>query len=86
MRCAAFSAAVNRSVSIPQALPRCLRVLTYFRPLHIPADNMACKDTAVHHFHDKLLKIKDRLKTETGRRWAEQRHHFVSVNPLTSAS
>ena len=34
-------------------------------------------DDAVAHFHDKLLKLGDRMHTESGRRIAEQRHAFL---------
>jgi len=31
----------------------------------------------VNHFYDKLLKLKDLMKTETGRSYAEKRHQFM---------
>ena len=34
-------------------------------------------DESVQHFHDKLLKLKDLMNTETGRRMAEKRHAFL---------
>ncbi|KAH7884423.1 hypothetical protein F5I97DRAFT_1812267 [Phlebopus sp. FC_14] len=55
MRCAAYSAAVNR-------------------PLHAPPGRL---DTAVQHFYDKLLHIKDRLKTEPGKAMGAQRHQLM---------
>jgi arginine utilization protein RocB len=51
----------------------------YFRPLHVPQDNPAVDSSAIQHFYDKLLKIKDRLKTETGKRLGAQRHQIVSL-------
>ncbi|KAF8591046.1 hypothetical protein K439DRAFT_1327735 [Ramaria rubella] len=58
MRCAAFSAATNR-------------------PLHVPQDNAAVKSSAIQHFYDKLLNIKERLKTESGKRLGEHRHQVM---------
>ena len=31
-------------------------------------------DTTVNHFHEKLLKLRGLMKTETGRAMAEKRH------------
>lgn len=35
------------------------------------------KDTAINHFHEKLLKLKDLLNTDSGLAIAEQRHAFM---------
>ncbi|KAF7362417.1 Metal dependent phosphohydrolase [Mycena venus] len=55
MRCAAYSAAVNR-------------------PLHIPSDDPRVTESAIQHFHDKLVLIRDRLKTAPGKVLGEKRH------------
>ncbi|CAK4833996.1 unnamed protein product [Aphanomyces euteiches] len=57
------------------------------RPIHVPSlaprENMTPeeyrngKDTAINHFHEKLLKLKDLMNTEYGRKLAEQRHQFM---------
>jgi uncharacterized protein len=31
----------------------------------------------IHHFYDKILKLKDTMNTETGRKMAEHRHRFL---------
>ncbi|THH01398.1 hypothetical protein EW145_g6918 [Phellinidium pouzarii] len=47
------------------------------RPLHASNDDSHSGETAVAHFHDKLLKIKDRLKTESGKKLGEERHSLM---------
>ncbi|KAJ6498019.1 hypothetical protein C8R47DRAFT_316224 [Mycena vitilis] len=64
MRCAAYSAAVNR-------------------PLHIPPGVFHEDESAIQHFHDKLVLIKDRLKTSPGKALGEKRHR-VLVNFMES--
>lgn len=62
MRCAAYTSTVN-----------C--------PLYVPVpegETRAVRDSAIEHFYDKLLKIKDRFKTEMGRKQGQKRHDLVS--------
>jgi uncharacterized protein len=33
--------------------------------------------TSLNHFYEKLLLLKDRMQTATGRRWAEARHQYL---------
>ena len=84
MRCAAYSSSVNRYVH-PPFHPLLHHTLTPpHRPLHTPATSALHKDSSIQHFYDKLLHIREQLKTEAGRRMAERRHQFVSTlfNPL----
>ncbi|KAJ7817303.1 hypothetical protein B0H14DRAFT_3089692 [Mycena olivaceomarginata] len=48
------------------------------RPLHVPSDDPRLKDSAIQHFHDKLVLIKDRLKTAPGKALGEKRHAAAS--------
>lgn len=59
------------------------------RPLHIPEQEvyphgsyeeyLASRSPTVQHFHEKLFHLKDRMKTVTGRRLAEERHRFMEA-------
>ena len=42
------------------------------RSSHLPAS--ARVETTVNHFHEKLLRLRGLMKTETGRAMAEKRH------------
>ena len=50
-----------------------------FSALHVPNGDPMQTTSAIQHFHDKLLHIKDRLKTEPGKRMGQKRHEFVSA-------
>lgn len=49
-------------------------------PLYIPADGPKVEESAIQHFHDKLVLIRDRLKTSPGKALGEKRHSVVSLN------
>ncbi|KDR75997.1 hypothetical protein GALMADRAFT_247206 [Galerina marginata CBS 339.88] len=48
------------------------------RPLHTPPDDPEHLHTSIQHFYDKLVKIRDRLKTGPGRKLGDKRHKVVS--------
>jgi hypothetical protein len=55
-----------------------------FSALHAPNGDPLQATSAIQHFHDKLLHVKDRLKTEPGKRMGQKRHELVSVSDNSS--
>ena len=57
------------------------RTLLYYvcRPsaLHVPDGDVDQPESAIQHFHDKLLHIRERMKTAPGKQMAEKRHQLV---------
>ncbi|KAJ2990526.1 hypothetical protein NUW54_g8442 [Trametes sanguinea] len=75
LRCAAYSAATNQYESAYTEMQR--RAEPCDSALHTPEGDPAHESSAIQHFHDKLLHIKDRLKTEPGKRLADKRHKLM---------
>jgi len=49
-------------------------------PCDRPSYDESRRDPSVlHHFHSKLLKLKENMNTETGKRMAEARHQFMQA-------
>ncbi|KAK7032269.1 hypothetical protein VNI00_013228 [Paramarasmius palmivorus] len=63
LRCAAYNASKNK--------------LSDLLPLHTPTDDPALEVSAIQHFHDKLVHIKDRLKTAPGKELGQKRHKLI---------
>jgi uncharacterized protein len=64
----AYSGAKGRPIHVPDLAPRLNMT---------PEEYRNGKDTAINHFHEKLLKLKDLMNTTFGRKLAEQRHEFM---------
>ncbi|KAL0067881.1 hypothetical protein AAF712_005049 [Marasmius tenuissimus] len=83
LRCAAFTASKNklsRFSSFGSVFWSSHRSSAYlFSPLYTSADDPSWDKSAIQHFHDKLVHIKDRLKTEPGKMLGEKRHKLVPV-------
>ncbi|CAL4925536.1 unnamed protein product [Urochloa decumbens] len=69
-RCFTYGGSKNSTLHDPRILPR---------------DNLSKekymskeeKQTSINHFHEKLFKLKDMMKTEAGKRRADKRHKFM---------
>ncbi|EAU83079.1 hypothetical protein CC1G_11163 [Coprinopsis cinerea okayama7 len=48
------------------------------RPLHTGADDPNVSDTAIQHFHDKLVHIRGLLKTELAKEMGDKRHKVLT--------
>ncbi|KAK6158297.1 hypothetical protein DH2020_005611 [Rehmannia glutinosa] len=68
-RCFTFGGSRNRVLHDPNIKPRS----------DLSKDKYMNKDeqTTINHFHEKLLKLKDLMKTKAGQRRAEKRHKFM---------
>lgn len=47
------------------------------RPLYVPPEDHTFDQSAIGHFHDKLLKVKEWLKTEPGKKLGDERHKVM---------
>ncbi|XP_015902134.2 uncharacterized protein LOC107435099 [Ziziphus jujuba] len=68
-RCFTFGGSRNRVLHDPNVHPR----TDLSKEQYVKKD----EQTTVNHFHEKLLKLKDLMKTEAGRSRAERRHKFM---------
>lgn len=68
-RCFTFGGSRNRVLHDPNVKPRS----DLSKGQYMKKD----EQTTVNHFHEKLLKLKDLMKTKAGRKRAERRHKFM---------
>ena len=66
----AYSGAKGRPVHDPSVAPRGVMTVQEYRD---------GTDTAINHFYEKLLKLKDLMNTRYGRTMAQERHAFMEL-------
>eukprot|EP00775_Hariotina_reticulata_P004983 gene4985-5225_t len=71
-RCFTFGGRFNRVLHDPDIAPR----LNLTKEQYMAGSANA---TTINHFYEKLLKIKDLMKTEAGKQVAQQRHAFMEA-------
>ena len=71
-RCFVFAGARNRPIYDPDC-PH-FESLTQYQYMHTASSKSS---PAINHFYEKLLKLKDLMKTNAGKRRAESRHDFM---------
>src|SRR5690606_10570470 len=60
----------NRKIYDPEISPNLKMTLSEYKNSTAPT---------INHFYEKLLLVKDRMKTQTGRQIAEERHRFMET-------
>ncbi|PKR77130.1 phosphohydrolase [Halalkalibacillus sediminis] len=69
-RCFTYAGSAGNIIHDPEVKPR----------EEITEEDYRKKDgTAIQHFYEKLLKLKDLMNTETGLKIAEERHRFMEI-------
>ena len=71
-RCFAYSGAKYRPLYVPDLAP-----IANMSAEQYNKQTLENKSTAINHFHEKLLLIKDKMQTETGKSMANQRHDYM---------
>ncbi|KAG9441930.1 hypothetical protein H6P81_017784 [Aristolochia fimbriata] len=69
-RCFTFGGSRNSVLHDPEIKPR----VNLSKEEYVKKDE---KQTTINHFHEKLLKLKDMMKTKAGQKRAQNRHKFM---------
>ena len=69
-RAFAYGGSLGRSMYNPDIKPRLHETFKKYAGSQSPT---------INHFHEKLLLLKDRMNTETGKRMADRRHKFMEI-------
>lgn len=69
-RCFHYGGFKNRQIYNPEILPN----------LNLSKEAYKSSDApTINHFYEKLLLLKDKMNTKTGKKIAEKRHHFMEL-------
>ncbi|KAI8880804.1 hypothetical protein K501DRAFT_254329 [Backusella circina FSU 941] len=71
LRCAAYSGAKNRTLYVPNDKP--------IENLTQEVYQNQTESSAINHFHEKLFKLKDMMRTPKGKSLALERHQFMEL-------
>ncbi|KAL6883306.1 hypothetical protein ACP4OV_010720 [Aristida adscensionis] len=71
-RCFTYGGSKNSPLHDPKILPR----YNLSKEKYMSKEE---KQTSINHFHEKLFKLKDMMKTEAGKRRADKRHKFMDI-------
>jgi uncharacterized protein len=60
----------NRQIYNPEILPNLKMTAAEYKNSEAPT---------INHFYEKLLLLKDKMNTQTGKKIAQERHHFMEI-------
>tara|TARA_R110001583_G_scaffold179638_2_gene336529 strand:- start:29910 stop:30563 length:654 start_codon:yes stop_codon:yes gene_type:complete len=69
-RCFNYGGFKNRPLYNPEIVPKLNQTKEEYKNSKAPT---------INHFYEKLLLLKDRMNTETGKKIAEERHHYMEI-------
>ncbi|WP_026718635.1 HD domain-containing protein [Flavobacterium antarcticum] len=69
-RCFNYGGFKNRTIYSPDVKPNLSMTKEEYKNAETPT---------INHFYEKLLLLKDKMNTESGKKMAEKRHHFMEV-------